>query len=202
MMDFIKKSKWASSRKLSVIFGVMALFTGLIMPGSTAMGQTEIATASVTPTLIFPHYKLEKSPVPKPKPDTEPTTPRESNEYDMREITEQSAKGQLDVYTPPNSESEIEHPLPRLSNFKVTPLDGAALLTWDAVPGAKNYRVHISMDGKKWKPVFIPFKGTSVTVGNLENGKMYYFEVAPARVLEGTRVIQTVVPTQSAKNVR
>jgi hypothetical protein len=110
----------------------------------------------------------------------------------------------LETFTSPNSgaESELKHPLSPVTNFKITPLDGAALLTWDAVPGAKNYRVHISMDGKKWHPVFIPFKGTSVTVGNLENGKMYYFAVAPARISEGARVIQTVVPVQSAKNVQ
>jgi hypothetical protein len=81
MMDFIKKSKWASSRKLSVIFGVMALFTGMIMSVSFAMGQTEIDMASVTPTIIFPHYKLEKSPMPIPTPNLEPVDMHDTAEY-------------------------------------------------------------------------------------------------------------------------
>jgi hypothetical protein len=60
-MDFIKKSKWAASGKLSVIFGVVVAFAGLILSCGSAIGQTVTPTVTTTPTvskkLLRPHKK-------------------------------------------------------------------------------------------------------------------------------------------------
>jgi len=206
MIDFIKKSKWVFSGKSSVIFGVVALFTGMIMSVSFAMGQTEIDTASVTPTvtmtptvskkLLWPHKKRSQR-----FHNDVPGSMQEATEAGIEEIKKQEKAGTLKVSESSQSEAELSKPLPPLTNFKITPLDGGALLKWDAVPGASNYHIYISDNGKKYRPQERRLvKETSIVVGNLENDRVYYFAVAPVgEIHEYARVIQTVVPVKSSQ---
>jgi hypothetical protein len=208
MMDFIKKFKRVFCGKANVTLGALVILVGLILSGSSAMSQTEIATASVTPTVTTTPTVSKKLPWPQKKRsqlihNDKPGSMQEAAEAGRKETEKQEKAGTLKVLVYPQSEEELGKPLPPLTNFKITPLNGGAFLSWDKVPGAKYYHLYISEDGKRYRrQVSIPIKETSFTVGDLENGKLYYFAVAPVgKILENKRVIQTVVPFQSSKNV-
>jgi hypothetical protein len=121
---------------------------------------------------------------------------REVSEFELKRKKELEAKGFSESYKPPKSAAS--QTLPQPANFKIEPLDGGASLTWDAVPGAESYHVYISDDGRRFRRcINQPLQNTSIIIGDLENGKMYYFAIAPqGEILEGTKAVRTVVPTR------
>jgi len=170
----------------SVIFASALL--AIIFSVDVALCQTATPTITALP-------RLEKLPRAKPEPNLEPVDMHESSDYSIRKMKKLKAEGKLKVFSSPKIEADLKHPLPSVTNFKITALNGAACLTWDAVPGAKTYNIYISENGRNFRRrINKSQQGTSIVVRNLVNGKKYYFAVAPARILEGARVIRKVIP--------
>jgi hypothetical protein len=112
-----------------------------------------------------------------------------------REIQELGQKGKLKEFGTPGTGTGSGKPLPSPTHFVIKPGNNLAYLSWDAVPGAEQYLLYISEDGKNYKRrVYSPLKKTSIIIGNLTNGKTYYFAISAFGNEEGLKAVQTVLP--------
>lgn len=82
------------------------------------------------------------------------------------------------------------------TNFKITPGNGIAMLSWDFMPRAKAYIVLLSMDGVNFRRyTHRPIQPNYINIGMLENGKKYYFGVySIGDGGDSKKSIQSVVP--------
>lgn len=82
------------------------------------------------------------------------------------------------------SDSDLVHEVPRVRKpaFTVTPGDGSAVVSWEAITGAEKYAVYYYLDGRYFAAG--DSGGAPVTVSGLNNGTEYGFLV---RAYIGTR---------------
>jgi hypothetical protein len=196
-MNFKSKMKIFKWKKMTACF--VAVSGSLFLFGEITFGQTTTPTViSRTPAIENSEQPIKKkTPIPRATVQAmkfEDLSMRGSNERAVKEAEDLEKKGLIKPYGTPGTDREIVKLLSP-TNFKIKPGNGLAYLSWDPVPGAKQYLVYISEDSKTYKRrVYSPIKATNIIIGNLTNGKTYYFAVAAFGSGEGSKAVQEVVP--------
>ncbi len=87
------------------------------------------------------------------------------------------------------------------THFKIESGDGAAHLSWDAMPNAHAYWIYISTDGKNFTQRFKkPWVRSEISIGGLENGNTYYYGISSVG-FDGQKsemVVQSVEPHKTS----
>lgn len=161
-------------------------------PNNRAMNLIVVTSPVTTPTQA---KQKKKYPAPSSflRKNKFPVTQVEANEEAVKVTEEMRKTGKLKGFG-----SVYDYPKPPApKNFKIKPGDGFAYLSWDPVPGAGQYLLYISEDGKNYrKKTEVIIKGTKLDIGLLTNGKKYYFavEAIGEGVKRSDRAVQTVIP--------
>jgi hypothetical protein len=168
----------------------------LISFNEYAIGQTPapiLTQTPVIPVVSTPVRPKKQISISTSDDQPFPVSMKEAHEADEQKIKELKEKEQTKTIGVHGTGKGWGKPLPPPLNFEIKPGKGLAYLSWDAVPGASQYFVYSSEDGKKYeRRIYSPLKETHIEIGNLYDGKTYYFAVSAFGNREGLRAIQTV----------
>lgn len=193
-MDFKIANNFFKFQRVFLFFETMIfifLFRGTIlaqMPSATITETPTIASNSTTPVRKHrvAHNSIHYSGVP---------TRQEAHESDEKLTEDLRKNDQLKLFGTPGTTNQSAETLASPNHFEIKPGNSLAYLSWDSVPNAKQYFIYISEDGENYKRrVDSPIKNRSVVIGNLTNGKVYYFAISGFGEKEGAKAFQKVMP--------
>ncbi len=183
-----------------------------LLDPSTTPAQISQPVPIGTPTNVVGSIKPKKKKVVfDPNGEREPGSMKEAHEAQSKKYEELKKEGKLKSFGIPGTVRRIPKPLTP-TNFKIKPGDGSAYLSWDEVPsnwdkspdgkplGGMGYLIYISEDGRNFKKRLDgDIKETQIKIGNLTNGKNYYFAIVALGEggAKSDKVINKVIPVAS-----